>query len=178
MYPFSPCRKGATDGRLDRGLADPTPGDPCFQMHLINGSAETCPNGWWASWGPSPCFNRKDGQRGGWKPPFPPPPWLQLELQVPHPPNLGLGDQSSSDSLTFCSPEKGCFWDELMAKSLFLRGYDWPNQGPSVHPLVSEAKWAAFLENVKVPASLWATQAAEALTQTPSCPRIISPQGP
>lgn len=104
----------------------------------------TYPDGWWDSWGPSPYLHKREGLcGGGWKPfILPSTPQLQLKLQDPHPPPgakcLPWEGQSSSLSWTFCSQEKGCFWEELMAKGLFLRRtWPWPNQGYSIHPLVS-----------------------------------------
>lgn len=87
--PFRPTGKGPLTGDLTIwGLADPAAGDPCFPKNRVKEPAETCPDGWRASWGPSPHFNRKDGRGRGWgggggglKAPLPPP-QLQLQLQA------------------------------------------------------------------------------------------------
>ena len=119
---ISPHWKRVTDRRPDcLGAAGPCPGDPCFQMNPINRPAETMVGLLGAQ--PPP---EQEGWSARWleAPPSPPPRQLQLEYQSPHPTALGLGGQSSSHSLTFCSPEKGHFWEGLIAKHLFLRGHD------------------------------------------------------
>lgn len=47
----------------------------------------------------------------------------------------------------------------------------WPSLGHNVSNL--ETKQAPLLQNAEVPASLWATQAAEPRTRTPNCPRSV-----
>lgn len=169
---ISTCRKRAGDRRLDcLGAGRPHPGDPCFQSNPIRGLAETYPDGWWASRGPSPHLNREDSQWGGWRP-LPPPPQLQLEFQAPHPVAHRLGSWRSSHSLTRCSPEKGHLWEGLVAKGLFLRGH---NSGQ-----VSDTASATWKQNRPLFSKMQKSQPPfgppkllSPRTRTPSCPRSV-----